>query len=72
MNDRIAELEATLRDIIVGCNMMLQVERQSSVLAFIREVKRVANAPLEGGAAAALDGERARERIVETKAAGAA
>lgn len=71
MKERISELEATLRDIVVGCNMMLEVERQSSVRAFILEVKRVASAPLEG-VPAALDSERLRDRSIETKAAGAA
>ena len=47
-DERIQELEATLRDIILGCNMMMQVPPVSqSFRDYILEVKRVASAPLE-------------------------
>lgn len=48
MNDaeRVAELEATIRDILVGCDMMLQVPLSGSFKAYVLEVKRVAGTPL--------------------------
>jgi hypothetical protein len=45
--ERVPELEATLRDIINGCDMMMQVPLTPSFKAYVLEVKRVASAPLE-------------------------
>jgi hypothetical protein len=38
--------EGALRDIITGCNMMLEVERSPAMRGFINEVKRVAQGGL--------------------------
>jgi hypothetical protein len=46
MNERIEELEGSLRDIILGCDTMLQVESSPAQRRFINEVRRVASAPL--------------------------
>lgn len=45
MTEREQQLEATLRDIIVGCDMLLPYATVSE-RRFMTEVKRVASAPL--------------------------
>ena len=42
------EMEAALRDIVLGAEMMLQpaLNLQGAFLSYVREVKRVAEAPL--------------------------
>lgn len=44
---RIEELEGALRDILTGCNVMLQIPQSPAQRRFIEEVKRVASAPLK-------------------------
>jgi hypothetical protein len=46
---RVADLEATLRDIVFGCNGMLQpaLNVSGAMRGFIEEVKRVATAGLQ-------------------------
>lgn len=46
MTEREQQLEATLRDIIVGCDMMLPYATRESERRFIGEIRRVASAPL--------------------------
>ena len=48
-SERIAELEATLKDIVVGADIMLEpaLNLTGSFLGYVREVKRVAEAVLK-------------------------
>jgi hypothetical protein len=56
---RIQELEDALRDIVVGCDVMLQIQQTPSHRRFIEEVRRVARAPLSTHVVKATKGEGA-------------